>query len=166
MAHRVPRMDQLESDAWLELVSVLELLPASLDAQLQQDSQLTHFDFSVLSLLRFAPDRVIQMKELAALTNATLPRLSHAVSRLEQRGLVDRLPCPGDRRATNVALTDTGRREVIRATPRHIAHVRHLVMDQLDRDDLTALARIARKINHNLDPTDRMARAQLATTRT
>ncbi len=99
------------------------------------------------------------MKELAAQTNATLPRLSHVVSRLEQRCLVERIPCPGDRRATNVRLTDTGRREVIRATPGHIAHVRRLVLDQLDRDDIQALGRIARNIGRNLDPTDRLVRA-------
>jgi DNA-binding MarR family transcriptional regulator len=152
-------MDELESTAWLELVTVLELLPAALDAQLQQASNITHFDFTVLSLLRFAPHRVLQMKELAVMTNSTLPRLSHAVSRLEGRGLLERLPCPGDKRATNVHLTDGGRRQVIRATPGHIAHVRRLVIDQLDRDDIAALGRIAGKIARNLDPTDRMANA-------
>src|SRR3954468_7410449 len=159
MLDRVARMDELESEAWLQLVSVLELLPASLDAQLQNDSKMTHFEFTVLSLLRFAPEQTLQMKELAAQTNATLPRLSHVVSRPERRGLLERIPCPGDRRATNVRLTDNGRREVIRATPAHLAHVRRIILDQLDRDDVAALARIAGKIGRNLDPTDRMARA-------
>ncbi len=159
MANRVPRMDELESEAWLQLVSVLELLPTALDAQLQRDSKITHFEFTVLSLLRFAPEQTSQMKDLAAQTNATLPRLSHVVCRLERRGLVERVPCPGDKRATNVVLTDAGRREVIRATPAHIAHVRRLVMDQLDREELAALARIAGKIGRNLDPADRRVRA-------
>jgi hypothetical protein len=41
------------------------------------------------------------MTALALRTNATLPRLSHVVRRLEDRGLVDRFPCPEDGRATN-----------------------------------------------------------------
>ena len=149
-------MDDVESDAWLRLVTVLELLPTSLDAQLQQDSGMTHYEFVVLSLLRFAPDSTLQSKELAARTNATLPRLSHVVSRMADRGWVERLPSPEDRRATNVRLTTDGRRAVVLATSGHIAHARRLVIDRLDRDDLVALATIGRKIADVLDPNSRV----------
>jgi DNA-binding MarR family transcriptional regulator len=77
------------------------------------------------------------------------------VSRLEQRGLVERVPCPTDRRATNVRLAGAGRRAVIRATSGHIDHVRRLVIDRLDRDELAALASIGAKIAEVLDPNDR-----------
>jgi len=156
MANQVPRMDELESDAWLRLVTVLELLPVSLDAQLQQDAGMTHYEFMVLSLLRFAPEAAVQSKELAMRTNATLPRLSHVVSRLVDRGWVEKVPSPGDRRATNVHLTDAGRRAVVRATAGHIAHARRLVIDRLDRDQLTALAAIGERIAEVLDPNDRV----------
>jgi DNA-binding MarR family transcriptional regulator len=152
-------MDGLESDAWLRLVRMLELVPPSLDAQLQRDADLTHFEFMVLSLLRFAPDGTMQSKDLAASTNATLPRLSHVVSRLQQRELVERLPCPGDGRATNVRLTEAGRRAVIRATSGHIEHVRRLIIDRLDREELAALASIGAKIAEALDPNDRTLQA-------
>jgi DNA-binding MarR family transcriptional regulator len=112
----------------------------------------------VLSLLQLAPQRVLRMKELAAGTNATLPRLSHVVSRLEERGLVERFPCPEDKRATNARLTDAGRRAIIRATPGHVETVRGLVLDQLSRQDIDALATVAGKIARNLDPTDRLGR--------
>jgi DNA-binding MarR family transcriptional regulator len=152
MAKPVPRMDDLESDAWRRLVALLELLPASLDAQLQQDSGMTHYEFGVLSLLRFAPDATVQAKDLATRTNATLPRLSHVVSRMADRGWVERLPSPDDRRATNVRLTSEGRRAVVLATAGHIAHARRLVIDRLDRDELAALASIGQKVADVLDP--------------
>jgi len=158
MPHLVPRMDELESDAWLRLIGLTELLPASLDAQLQQDAHLTHFEFQVLSLLRFADEQTLQSKDLAAGTNATLPRLSHVVARLEGRGLVVKLPCPTDKRATNVQLTEEGRRTVIRATSGHIEHARRLVIDRLDRAELASLASIAAKIGQALDPTDRLGK--------
>jgi DNA-binding MarR family transcriptional regulator len=151
-------MDELESEAWLQLVSVLELLPAALDAQLQQESAVTHFEYVVLSMLQFAPDRTLRMKQLAAGTSSTLPRLSHVVTRLEQRSLVERFPCPEDRRATNVRLTSDGRRIVVRATPGHIAMVRRFVLDALDREQLAALAGIAGAISRRLDPSDRLGR--------
>ena len=164
MSRQVPRMDELESEAWLRLISLVELLPASLDAQLQRDAQLTHFEFMVLSQLRFAPDQTLQLKDLAAGTNSTLPRLSHVISRLADRGLVERVPCPGDKRATNARLTSEGRRRIVLATSGHIAHVRHLVIDKLDRDELSRLAAIGQKLTGELDPNDRFggARAVMA----
>jgi DNA-binding MarR family transcriptional regulator len=155
MTRLVPRLDEKESAAWLALVSLIELLPSALDSQLQRDSDMTHFEFSVLSLLRFSPDQTLRMSELAAGTTATLPRLSHVVTRLEKRGVLERLPCPEDKRATNVRLTDLGRRAVIRATPGHIELVRSAVIETLDRDQLGQLAQIATAITRSLDPDGR-----------
>jgi len=155
MTRQVPRLDAEESAAWLSLVALTELLPSALDSQLQRDSDMTHFEFAVLSFLRFSPDSTLRMTDLAAGTNATLPRLSHVVTRLEKRGLVERVPCPEDRRATNARLTDAGRRELIRATPGHIALVRRVVIDSLDRDQLAQLAEIATAIGRALDPDQR-----------
>jgi len=45
------------------------------------------------------PRRTLRMTALASLTNATLARLSHVVSRLEKKGFVRREPCGEDRRA-------------------------------------------------------------------
>ena len=152
MTRLVPRLDAEESAAWLSLVTLLELLPSALDSQLQRDSGITHFEFAVLSNLRFSPDQTQRMSALAVGTNATLPRLSHVVTRLENRGLVERVPCPEDRRATNARLTDAGRRELVRATPGHIDFVRRTVIDSLDRDQLGQLAVIASAFTRTLDP--------------
>jgi DNA-binding MarR family transcriptional regulator len=157
MTRLVPRLDAEESAAWLSLVTMLELLPSALDSQLQRDADMTHFEFAVLSFLRFSPDHTRRMSDLAAGTNATLPRLSHVVTRLERRGVVERVPCPEDRRATNVRLTDVGRRELVRATPGHIALVRRVVIDSLSREQLTQLAEISDAITHALDPEGRFS---------
>src|SRR3954471_22511192 len=85
---------------WIRFAAVLELLPAALDAQLRRDAQLTHFDYYVLAMLSEAPGRTLRMTALAERTTATLARLSHVVQRLETRGLLERFPCPEDRRAT------------------------------------------------------------------
>ncbi|GMA92072.1 hypothetical protein GCM10025869_26010 [Homoserinibacter gongjuensis] len=82
MTRLVPRLDAEESAAWLSLVTMLELLPRALDSQLQRDSGMTHFEFAVLSFLRFSPDQTLRMSQLATGTNATLPgsRTSSPVS--------------------------------------------------------------------------------------
>jgi len=157
MSRLVPRLDAEESAAWLSLVSLLELLPSALDSQLQRDAGLTHYEFVGVSYLRFSPDQTQRMSALAVGTNATLPRLSHVVSRLENRGLVERSPSPEDRRATNARLTDAGRRELVRATPGHIDFVRRTVIESLDRDQLEQLAAIATAITRKLDPEGKYA---------
>src|SRR3954470_16317054 len=85
-----PWLDRTELRAWIRLVAVLELLPGVLDAQLRRDADVTEFEYYVLAMLSEAPGRTLRMTELARQTNATLPRLSHVVTRLEARGLVER----------------------------------------------------------------------------
>ncbi len=82
------------------------------------------------------------MTGLATMTNATLPRLSHVVSRLEDRGFVERRPCPEDRRATNARLTDAGWEKVVDVAPAHVGHVREQVIDALSHDQLAQLGEI------------------------
>ena len=146
-------MTEEESAAWLGLAAVTQILPAALDAQLQRDSGMTHFEFLALTALAFAPDRTMRMTALAHATTSTLPRLSHVCSRLEQRGLVERSTCPEDRRATNVHLTPQGKREVARATPGHRDTVRSLVIDALTPEQLAALADITATIQSRLSGT-------------
>lgn len=143
--------------AWVRLAAVLELLPGVLDTQLRRDSALTHFEYYTLAMLSEAEDRTLRMTALAAQTNATLPRLSHVVRRLEDRGLVGRSPCPEDARATNARLTDAGLDLVRAAAPGHVATVRSHVVDALSAEQVTQLRAIADAVLGRIDPDRTMA---------
>ena len=147
-----PWLDDDELAAWVRLAAVLELLPAVLDSQLRRDAELTHFDYYALAMLSEAPQRTLRMTALAAQTNATLPRLSHVVRRLADRGLVERFPCPQDARATNVRLTTAGWDKVRRTAPGHVANVRQHVIDALTSEQVRQLAGITEAILGRLDP--------------
>ena len=140
-----PVADEDERAAWLRLVAVVELLPGVLDSQLRRDAGLTHFEYFVLAMLSEAPERTLRMTSLAQRTNATLPRLSHVVRRLEDRGLVERFPCPEDGRATNARLTDAGWDAVVAAAPGHVDTVRRHVLDPLTPRAARAAARHRRR---------------------
>jgi len=142
--------DQLR--AWKKLIAVVELLPGTLESQLQRDSSLSHFEYFTLAMLSEAPERTLRMTALAAHTNATLARLSHVVSRLEKRGLVRREPCAEDRRATNAILTPAGWRAVEAAAPGHAATVLTTVIDPLTPADVADLDRVMGRILEALDP--------------
>ena len=141
-----------ELAAWLRLIGVVELLPGALDTQLRRDSGVTHFEYMVLAMLSEADERTLQMSWLARRTNATLPRLSHVVRRLEERGLVERSPCPGDGRATNARLTEAGWELVVAAAPGHVDTVRAHVIDALTPEQVTQLREIGDALLARLDP--------------
>ena len=153
-----------EMAAWVRLVAVVELLPGVLDGQLRRDAALTHFDYHVLAMLSEAPQRTLRMTELATRTNATLPRLSHVVRRLEERGLVERTPCPSDGRATNARLTDSGWAKVRDTAPGHVATVREHVLDALTPEQVDQLSTIAEALLTRLDPDRRLYVRQPADT--
>jgi len=139
-------LDDAQQSAWRKLIEVVELLPGTLDSQLRRDADLSHFDYFTLAMLSEAPERTLRMTALAELTNATLPRLSHVVARLEERGYIERAACPTDRRATNTTLTDAGWQKVVATAPGHVRTVGDIVFSQLDGDDVADLDRIMGRI--------------------
>lgn len=146
-----------EHDAWFSLAATVELLPSMLDGQLRRDAQLTYFEYLALAVLADAPARTLRMTALASHTNATLARLSNVARRLEGAGLIERFPCPEDRRATNVRLLSAGLRKVEQAAPGHVAIVRSLVLDALTPEQVLQLRAIAGAILSRLDPMGVMA---------
>ena len=145
-------LDDEQRTAWVRLIALVELLPGVLDSQLRRDAGLSHFEYFVIAMLSEAPARTLRMTELAARTNATLPRLSHVVTRLETRSLVERFPCPEDGRATNVRLTETGWAKVVETAPGHVETVRENVVDALSRQQIEQLTEIAGAILDRIDP--------------
>jgi DNA-binding MarR family transcriptional regulator len=143
-----------ELAAWRPLGGLLLKLPAAIDAAMQRDSGLSHFDYLVLASLSEAPGRSRRMSALAALANGSLSRLSHVVKRLEARGWVVRAACPEDGRFTNAVLTDAGWDKVVASAPGHVEAVRALVIDALTDDELVRLGGIARRVLARLDGAD------------
>lgn len=150
MAASLPRMTPQQSRAWLALISTVELLPAALDAQLQRDAELTHYEFMVLSTLQRGG--AMRLSDLAAATNAALPRASKVVGRLQQRDLVEREASAEDRRSFLLKLTKQGRRRLVLATPGHFDTAHHLVLDLLSAEQLEQLADALEPVVQALDP--------------
>ncbi len=128
-----PWLDAEQQQAFLALVSVLIRLPSALDAQLQRDAGVSHFEYAAMAGLSQAPGRTLRMSALAMLTEGSLPRISQMVSRLEKRGWVRRTPDPADGRYTLAILTDDGWAKVTDAAPGHVAEVRRLIFDPLTK---------------------------------
>ncbi|GGO76213.1 MarR family winged helix-turn-helix transcriptional regulator [Nocardioides deserti] len=152
-------LDDEELQTWAALATLLEWLPAALDAQLQQDAGLTHFEYGILFALADAPDHTLRMSTLAAYANSSLSRLSRAVSRLESRDWITRAPDPDDGRYTLATLTAAGVTKVDHATPGHVQLVRRLVLGPLTQPQAKQLREISGRIMRGIRPEDGWTRA-------
>lgn len=137
---------------WASLVAVLMTLPGKLDTQLKQVGGINFYEYSVMVSLSEAPGRVSVMSDLAVEAKGSLSRLSHAVSRLETAGWVERRSCGGAGRRTEVLMTETGWQELQRIAPTHVEEVRRLVVDAMDAAQLEQLGSAARRIVAAADP--------------
>jgi len=143
-----------EQQAWRRLAAMTMLLPAALESQLQRDAGLTHFAYWVLAMLSEAPGRARRMSELAALANGSQSRLSHLISKLEERGWVRRERADGDGRGQVAVLTDAGYDLVVATAPGHVREVRRLVFDALSPAQVQALHDICTAVVARLIPED------------
>ncbi|WP_104106157.1 MarR family transcriptional regulator [Nocardioides sp. 616] len=137
-------------ETWASLATVLEWLPSALDAQLQRDAELTHFEYGVLYALAQAPDRTLRLSVLAGYANSSLSRLSRAVTRLETKGWLRRETDPSDGRYTLATLSDLGSQKVDQATPGHVATVHQLVLDPLTQAQQRQLRQISQRIMRSI----------------
>lgn len=128
-------LDDEQLPVWINLAKVLLTLPGVLESQLLRDADLTLLGYMILARLAAVPDETLRMSEIAEMANGSLPRISHAVARLEDRGWVTRRVCTGQgRRFTVATMTDAGRAHLAASAPGHVATVRRLVVEPLGED--------------------------------
>jgi DNA-binding MarR family transcriptional regulator len=142
-----------ELGAWMALASLIFKLPSALDAQLLRDNNLTLFDYFVVSQLSMTPGRAMRLSDLAVAVTSSLSRLSNAVKRLEQRGLLRREPDPENARYTTAVLTDAGWDLVVQAAPGHVGAVRRYVIDGLTGEQIQMLRDVACHVTRAVDET-------------
>lgn len=144
-------LDDHERAAWMPLIRLIHLLPQALDRQLRDEVGIGHSYYAMLASLSIAPDHTLPMGELARVTATSPSRLSHAISVMQQRGWVDRRPCPSDRRVQFATLTAAGHEVLARVAPSHVAEVRRLVFDKLDADQVEQLRILGTALLDGLD---------------
>lgn len=150
-AASVQWLNTVERRAWLSLVATQMQLMPTLEADLQEHGGVSLFEYQVLAMLSES-DEPLPMSELAARTNASLSRLSHAARKLEKRGWIRRQTSPDDARVTLAEMTEKGMDELEQLAPHHVASVRRRMIDVLDTRDLRDIGRISAKLLQHLQP--------------
>lgn len=147
----------LSADAqqlWRRWLRLNAELPVVLHRELQADAGLSLSDFEVLVKLTDAPEGRVRVTDLARELNWERSRVSHHVTRMERRGLVERSECRSDGRGAWVVLTDQGRAAIERAAPGHAATVRRLIFDTLTAQELKVMSGVIDKVLSRLPAED------------
>jgi DNA-binding MarR family transcriptional regulator len=145
-------LDEEQQRTWRAWLTVSEVLPRVLDAQLQRDAGISHAAYVVLAMLSESPGRSRRMSDLARRANQSQSRLSHTVARLEERGWVRRERSAEDGRGNVAVLTDDGWDVVRSVAPGHVEAVRAALFDPLTGGQTRALREALEVVLEKLDP--------------
>jgi DNA-binding MarR family transcriptional regulator len=105
---RLPGLD-LEIEGIVDRINGLaRRIHRMLDDTLAEQG-LSHGEWSLLGKLHCAPEQRRSPGELVTMLDLSSGAMTNRLDRLEQAGLVRRLPDPTDRRSIQVELTDAGR---------------------------------------------------------
>jgi DNA-binding MarR family transcriptional regulator len=127
-----------EQRAWGTYIRLAKMLMRQLDRDLHPFGLSTN-DYEILVELSEAPGNRLRMTELADLTAQSRSRLSHQITRMEDKGLVRREDCKGDKRGTFAVITEGGLATIERVAPSHVDSVRRHFMDHVPPEYLDAL---------------------------
>ena len=145
-------LDADEQKAWRAWLYSTQLLTERLNAELQHDTGIPHAYYEILVQLSETPERMLRMSELADRCLSSRSRLSHAVSRLEERGWIRRQVCEEDARGQLAVLTDEGFAALEAAAPLHVESVRRHLFDQLTPEQVAAVRDVGETLLGHLAP--------------
>lgn len=148
----VSEVTEEEWAVWRTFYAMRRQLDRVLEDQLQRDAGISGPDYEILLSLFESPQRRMRSRDLSARIGWEKSRISHQVTRMESRGLVERSECEDDLRGTWIGLTTEGRRAVLGAMREHTTAIRNLFFDVLTPDELASLRAVSERVLGAINP--------------
>ena len=140
-----PSITPDEWATWRGFRRMAEITSGRIVQDIARSTGLSRADFIVLMELNQSKDRCRRQRELLDYLEWDKTRLSHQLTRMAGRGLIER-----DTDSENVVvirMTTEGHAQLRAARPVHAAGVRRYFLDHLSADDRAALQRITDKLH-------------------
>lgn len=141
-----------EQKLWRAFYAMRRQLELSLERRLQADAGISAADFEVLMVLHTEPTKRLRAGQIGDLTGWEKSRVSHQITRMEQRGLVKRQECGDDARGVWVVLTEDGTRAVSSTLPDREAAIREYFFDLLTDEEKQVLLDVSTRVVDKIDP--------------
>ena len=120
---RKRRLSEDELATWRAFIRAHANVTRLLERELEGAGGLTLSELDVLITLESAAGQALRLTDLAERVLLTKSGITRLVDRLEEMGLVERRPCPVDRRGQNAVLTPKGREAHRRTIGVHLRSV-------------------------------------------
>lgn len=145
-------VDEGDRALWRAFTLMRRQLDLTLERRLQADAGISTADYEILVSLAESPEQRLRAGQIGDLIGWEKSRVSHQISRMEQRGLVKREECGDDARGVWVALTDEGAAARNAAFRDRKDAVNEYFFDALNDDDKTALMAITTRVLDTINP--------------
>ena len=135
--------DELTSEElkiWRAALSIADVLRNRVSSDVKAASGLSHAEHSVLAHIKESGGTLGQQR-LADVMFWSKSRLSHQLTRMQSKGLVNRTA--GAQRVVQVSITHLGRRAIEAIAAAHAASVRKHLFHLATAEELTTLLRLA-----------------------
>jgi MarR family 2-MHQ and catechol resistance regulon transcriptional repressor len=105
-------------------------------------------EFSVLEVLYFKGKQTIQQIGKSILISSG--SMTYVIDKLEQKGLLNRIDCPNDRRVIHVVLTEDGMNFMEKVMPNHRALIDNMFGDLTDQESET-MVKLLKKVSKRVE---------------
>ncbi len=143
---------ETERELWRSFYVMRRQLELTLERRLQADAGISTADYEVLIALFNSPSKRLRAGQIGDLIGWEKSRVSHQITRMEQRELLKREECGDDARGVWVVLTSEGNRVVLGAERDRRDAVRQYFFDVLTDDEKSTLNEISRKVLDTIKP--------------
>lgn len=113
---------------------------AAVEQQLQAVAAVSLPEFEILSALMRSEGRRARPREIGEMLGWEKSRTSHQITRMQNRGLLQRVDCDADMRGTWVELTVAGAQAAAAAQPAYVAAVESHLRAAATADEMEHLA--------------------------
>ncbi|MBP2478049.1 DNA-binding MarR family transcriptional regulator [Crossiella equi] len=110
---------EARAQGWRTLAALHGRIEDKLERALQRSHELSVREYSVLSILALQDGWHMRMNQLSTAVVLSQSATTRLVTRLEERGLLERYLCPTDRRGIYTEVTKAGQEIVESARPVH-----------------------------------------------
>jgi DNA-binding MarR family transcriptional regulator len=141
------RFEGDRKDAWVGMLHVHAQTMSQLGRELDDAGKIPLSTYDILVQLT-ENGGLLRLRDLVNLVLLSQPGLSRKVARLEEEGLVERLPDPNDGRGVLVRMTRAGRAALRSAAIVHIAGIEREFTSKLTDVEAETLARVFSRLQN------------------
>jgi DNA-binding MarR family transcriptional regulator len=135
------RLSPRELRVWHAFLLMGEDVLGRVGRDIAQATGLSGPEFGVLSRLAALGKGEMRQKALARVMNWDKSRLSHQLTRMQKRGLIERRSADGN--TILVVLTELGREKLEAARPIHAESVRRNLLSRLTQEQVDTIVRVS-----------------------